>query len=266
MKKTIKLTESDLRKIVNFILKEENIYDQQWQEEIMLFKQGLKRGTAFSDENRVYVEIYKTRDDNDPRFVYYTKGSKTLCDDHFCIQSSPKLPNNFIKDIYEYAGWDFNEDFYEDYGEDFEYTYNPRLVSLHENFLTNRQIKNVTGIEDDDELNAAEMTENLEDFERSVYRAIRKELTGGQRMFDTPIKTQDLYDLLNRFGFVFWKTDEENEAYVFRNQYNDYMLELYPTYFYPGGPGNKIILNNIGIFESSNLDESIARAIRKLLR
>lgn len=265
MKKIIKLTESDLRRIVANLLQEGDIYKDQWQDEIEMFKQGLKRGTAFSDENGVYVEIYKTEDNKDPRYVYYRKGSARLRDDHFCVQNSPNIPTNLIKDIYDYAGWDFSEDFYEDYGENCEYTYNPRLVSLHENNLSTRQIKNITGIEDDDEVNAAEMTEKLEDFERSVYRAIRNELTGGQRMFDTPIKTQDLYNLLEKFGFRFFKTDERNEAYVFRNQNNKYVLELYPTYFYPKGPGQRIMLSGIGMFESSELDESIKKSLRKII-
>lgn len=103
MKQRIRLTESDLHKIikksVNRILNESFDTKQQWESEKRAFLRGLKDGKAYVDVDTVYVEIGR-HNERDPRYVYFRFGDNKLMDDHFYVQSSPKLSKRCIENIY----------------------------------------------------------------------------------------------------------------------------------------------------------------------
>jgi len=65
----------------------ENIYDEQWENDIKLFIQELKNGNAFID--KPYIVIYK--DENYEYPIYYKEGNDCLTNDNFSIQNSRRL-------------------------------------------------------------------------------------------------------------------------------------------------------------------------------
>ena len=90
----------------------------QWNEEFKMFMDGLRNGLGLDfGDNTIAVEIFKGKTpSNDPRYVYFSKGDTCLHDDHFYIQNSPQLKPNRIREIYDYAGWNYDENC-----EDYEY-------------------------------------------------------------------------------------------------------------------------------------------------
>jgi len=73
--------------------------------------QGIRNGEAIEfGDNTIAVEIFKGRTaSNDPRYVTFTKGDNRLQDDHFYIQNSPQLKPSRIREIYDYVGWEYDE-------------------------------------------------------------------------------------------------------------------------------------------------------------
>lgn len=88
-------------------LKESFDTDEQWNDEINMFMQGLRRGDYMLDGDTLYVEIFRGQTpENDPRYAYIRKGENRLHDDHFYMQDSPILSDSQLKDIYYNAGWE----------------------------------------------------------------------------------------------------------------------------------------------------------------
>ena len=99
-KKIVKLTENDLYKIVKESVKRtinESLYDEQWDEEIEVFFNGLRNGEAIVDGG--YVAVEWGNNEKDSRYIYYKEGDNRLADDHFCVQHSRELTNDELLDI-----------------------------------------------------------------------------------------------------------------------------------------------------------------------
>ena len=92
----------------------------QWNEEFREFMQGIRSGEALDfGDNTIAVQIFKGRTpENDPRYVYFKRGDNRLHDDHFYIQNSPCLSPKQVRELYDYAGWEYDE-----YCEDYDYSY-----------------------------------------------------------------------------------------------------------------------------------------------
>lgn len=86
-----------IKRTTKKILKEFS-YKEQWEQEKAWFFDGLKSGDFEYDGETVFVEIYKQKDNNDPRFVVYEIGTTSLRDDHFYIQHC-KLSEDELKEI-----------------------------------------------------------------------------------------------------------------------------------------------------------------------
>jgi len=77
----------NISRIVKTVLKES--FQEQWEEEIQIFLDGLKNGEALIDDG--YVAVEWGHNESDPRFIYYKEGEDRLTDDHFSIQHSRRL-------------------------------------------------------------------------------------------------------------------------------------------------------------------------------
>jgi len=96
--------------------------------------------------------------------------------------------------------------------------------------LTNRQKRNILGITDDDELNAAAEAEEKEELEYTIWNAL-KEMTGGDPR-KTTFSFADLCDMLNsKFGMKYVGSNDENECHEFSDGVNK--LEIFPNVYYP---------------------------------
>lgn len=92
------------------------------------------------------------------------------------------------------------------------------------------RLRNVLGIHDNDEWNAAAETERREDLESEMWKSLA-DLAGGNPR-KTPFKFQDAMDMLkNEFGFEYVGYDEERESHKFINKEQD-ELEIFPVSFY----------------------------------
>lgn len=109
----------------------------QWNDEFKMFIQGLRNGEAIEvGDNTIAVEIFKGKTaSNDPRYVTFTKGDNRLQDDHFYIQHSQPLKPKYIREIYNCAGWEYDENCedYEQLNED-EIDWNQRKQMRMDNF------------------------------------------------------------------------------------------------------------------------------------
>jgi len=109
----------------------------QWNDEFKMFMQGIRNGEAIEfGDNTIAVEIFKGRTaSNDPRYVMFTKGDNRLQDDHFYIQHSQPLNPKYIREIYNCAGWEYDENCedYEQLNED-EVDWNQRKQMRMDNF------------------------------------------------------------------------------------------------------------------------------------
>lgn len=96
--------------------------------------------------------------------------------------------------------------------------------------LTYHQIRNITGIQDDEELNAACNCEDCEEMEESVANELRK--ICGCGIFEAVFNQKVVWKMLNeRFGFVFKEAVEEQESYVLENDL--FLLNIYPNWWFP---------------------------------
>lgn len=82
------IIKESIRRVVKKVIKE-NMYNDQWEEEIKIFFKGLENGRAIVDDGYVAVELGHS--DNDPRYIYYKEGDDCLTDDHFSMQHSRRL-------------------------------------------------------------------------------------------------------------------------------------------------------------------------------
>ncbi|MBP5724031.1 MAG: hypothetical protein J6X18_10730 [Bacteroidales bacterium] len=100
--------------------------------------------------------------------------------------------------------------------------------------MSYRQMRNVLGIEDDDELNAAVEDEDVETLEWDIAKEICNRLGNGARnLYDgTMYSFKDVSDLLKEFGFRYVGADDENECHTFTN--GKYKLEIVPQVYYSG--------------------------------
>ena len=100
--------------------------------------------------------------------------------------------------------------------------------------MSYRQMRNVLGIEDDDELNAAVEDEDIETLEWDIAKEICNRLGNGARnLYDgTMYSFKEVSDLLKEFGFRYVGADDENECHTFTN--GKYKLEIVPQVQYSG--------------------------------
>lgn len=94
-------------------------YDEQWEEEIEMFLDGLKNGSAICDENAVYVNYEGDED----RYIYLKRGERRLSDDSYYIQHSRTLDNDEMKIILNalsrYYGEDWSDEYYDIYDDEY---------------------------------------------------------------------------------------------------------------------------------------------------
>ena len=88
----------------------ENLFEEQWEEEIQIFFNGLKNGEALIDDG--YVAVEWGHNESDPRFIYYKEGEDRLTDDHFSMQHSRRLYFDEIKEIQNLAKQVYGVDIY----------------------------------------------------------------------------------------------------------------------------------------------------------
>lgn len=105
--------------------------------------------------------------------------------------------------------------------------------------LSYTQLKNVLGVEDNDEWNAASDAERKEELEGTIFKALGSLAGGNPRSH--AFRFKDAVELLDReFGFKYQGSDEEEEAHIFSNGQDE--LTLYPNTFYPS-QGNMSLFN-----------------------
>jgi hypothetical protein len=116
---------------------------------------------------------------------------------------------------------------------------------LSEDGLTNRQIRNITGIYDDDELNAAVMEEDADDLASSIIKDLRDEYNF-YNIYDkhTVLDFGFLKNLLNKkYNMKYLGYDENDESHSFGN--NKFKVEFWTKENYPNL--NKFHLANMHV-------------------
>lgn len=97
--KRIKAVDKLVNESVKRIMRES--FEEQWEEEIKIFFDGLENGKAIVDGG--YVAVEWGHSENDPRFIYYKEGEDCLTDDHFSMQHSRRLYWDEISKIRDYT-------------------------------------------------------------------------------------------------------------------------------------------------------------------
>lgn len=98
-------------------------------------------------------------------------------------------------------------------------------VELDASFPTQTQIRNVTGIEDDDELNAGVEAERHEDLEQAIVMDLG-------RYEGKMLNFQDVCQLLkNKYGLDYVGGDDNNECHNFTN--GTELVSVFPKIYYP---------------------------------
>ena len=114
---------------------------------------------------------------------------------------------------------------------------------INESGLTNTQIRNITGITDDDELNAAAETEEKEQLESNIWNAIAQMAGGNPRK--TSFDFGQLAEMLKtRFNMKYIGTDENQECHTFTDGVNK--LDIFPSTYYP--KQRTITLYNMSVY------------------
>ena len=98
-----------IKESVISVLREQS-FNEQWEEEIKIFFDGLENGEALVDGG--YVAVEWGNSENDPRFIYYKEGEDCLTDNHFSIQHSRKLYWDEISKIRDCAKYMYGVDIY----------------------------------------------------------------------------------------------------------------------------------------------------------
>lgn len=128
---------------------------------------------------------------------------------------------------------------------EFNYRYgdkesNLNRFAVNEDFPTHAQIKNVTGIYDDDMLNAAAEAERREKLEGSIARDL-----GGYRDRKV-LYFPDVCELLkNKYGFDYERAYDEEQSHIFSNGNDELFICTEPYYPNQG----KFRLRNLGVSE-----------------
>ena len=99
--------------------------------------------------------------------------------------------------------------------------------------FTATELRNMLGVEDDDELNTAVETEEDEEMTGNIANTIARTF-GYKGIYDrnAVFNFYKVWDILKRvYGFEYHGFDEEAESHIFNN--GKYELEIYPKQFYP---------------------------------
>lgn len=105
--------------------------------------------------------------------------------------------------------------------------------ALNEMDLTNNQIRNITGITDDDELNTACMEEDADNLASNIVKDLRDEY-GFYNIYDKNVVLDFnvVKDLLEqKYGMKYLGFDENSESHSFAN--DDFIVELWSKEGYP---------------------------------
>ena len=105
------------------------------------------------------------------------------------------------------------------------------------------QIKNMTDIEDDDELNAAADAENGENMMSEIFQCLSR-LGNGANPYKCIYSFNEIKDLFADFGFDYQGPNEEEEAHVFSDGNRELLLT--PTMFYE--KQNMLRIQNLNLF------------------
>jgi len=112
--------------------------------------------------------------------------------------------------------------------------------------LSNTQIRNITGVSDDDELNAACDTERKEELMSKVWRSIDRLDSNRREKYPIVVNFNELCNVLGRkFGFKYDSSDIDNGSYIFVNEQGD-ELWLAVNWAYDR-PGETISITNMDI-------------------
>lgn len=119
---------------------------------------------------------------------------------------------------------------------------------LGEMDLTNNQIRNITGISDDDELNAACMAEDEGDLESNIVKDL-KDKYGFNNVYDKRVVLD--FDfvkelLKQKYGMNYLGFGEKDESHLFGN--NDFVVEIWSKENYPRL--SKFHLQNIHVYRA----------------
>ena len=94
---------------------------------------------------------------------------------------------------------------------------NLKKILSEGNDLSYTQIQNMTGIEDNDDLNASVESESIQDMEGQIWRGL-KEVANGENPYKTILIFHDVANMLEqKFGFKYVGGDEEMECHDFSN-------------------------------------------------
>ena len=96
--------------------------------------------------------------------------------------------------------------------------------------LTYRQIKNITGIEDDDEFNAAAQAEDHEEIASYIWSDLT-DMSNGVNPKRYSYSFQEICDLLSgNYNAKYVGADDRNQCHVFKNK--DFTVDIFPDTFY----------------------------------
>ena len=127
--------------------------------------------------------------------------------------------------------------------------------------LPAKQIKNITGISDDDELNLSIESEENEDMEHDIWLSL-KEMAEGGNPSKHVYQFSDIANMLReKFGLTYSGPDMNNEGHEFKN--NRFTLELFPTTFYE--KQGTMNVYNMHVY-STKMNESVDSETQILLR
>lgn len=104
---------------------------------------------------------------------------------------------------------------------------------IREMDLSKRQIRNITGILDDDELNAACMEEDADELGSEIVRDLRDRY-GFANIYDKGVVLDFGFVkglLEQKYGMKYLGFDEEDEAHTFGNE--DFIVEIWSKEGYP---------------------------------
>lgn len=127
--------------------------------------------------------------------------------------------------------------------------------------LSAQQIKNMTGIQDDDELNASIATENRENILSNICKDIA--LTDKQKnVFKGVYKFIDIINIMKKHGFKYMGANEDEQAHIFNDGSNE--IIIWPKYFYVRQGG--ITIHNINIYENKLNENKINESSNSYLK
>lgn len=100
--------------------------------------------------------------------------------------------------------------------------------------MTYTQIRNITGINDDAELNAACECERRDEMAERIAEAIVKSHGYYRGLYNGDVfKFDKVCEVLAEFGFKYIKADEDDECHFFFNKETNDDIHIWPVTFYP---------------------------------